>query len=60
MPDTPQQNGIAEQKHLHIIEIMLTILTEDILLSQFWVDVAYMLSIQLIHSWHLFTRTFPF
>jgi len=37
-PYTSQQNGIAERKHRHAMEICLTLLTQSRLSPKFWVD----------------------
>jgi len=38
-PHTPQQNGVAERKHRHIMEMCLSLLAQSHLSSLFWVDV---------------------
>lgn len=35
-PYTPQQNGLVERKHRHLIETTITLLSQDSLPSQFW------------------------
>jgi len=40
-PDTPQQNGVAERKHRHILEMVRTILSDATIPSKFWVDAAF-------------------
>ncbi|KAI5319029.1 hypothetical protein L3X38_038737 [Prunus dulcis] len=35
-PSTPQQNGLAERKNIHVIEIALTLLVPASLSGQFW------------------------
>jgi transposase InsO family protein len=37
-PHTSQQNGIAERKHRHILEVCLTLLGQSGLSSKFWVE----------------------
>ncbi|CAH9137975.1 unnamed protein product [Cuscuta epithymum] len=37
-PETPQQNGVAERKHRHLIELARTMLITANLPAQFWVD----------------------
>ncbi|CAH9129275.1 unnamed protein product [Cuscuta epithymum] len=37
-PDTPQQNGVAERKHKHLLELTRTMLLEASIPSTFWVD----------------------
>jgi len=37
-PHTPQQNGVAECKHRHIMEMRLSLLAQSHLSSIFWVD----------------------
>lgn len=40
-PHTPQQNGVAERKHRHIIEMTRTLLIDANMPGHFWVDAAY-------------------
>lgn len=40
-PHTPQQNGVAERKHRHIIEMVRTLLIQSNLPSKFWVDAVF-------------------
>ncbi|CAH9079866.1 unnamed protein product [Cuscuta europaea] len=40
-PDTPQQNGVAERKHRHLLEITRTMLLQASIPSQFWVDAIF-------------------
>ncbi|CAH9126696.1 unnamed protein product [Cuscuta epithymum] len=40
-PDTPQQNGVAERKHRHLLELTRTMLLEASIPSQFWVDAIF-------------------
>ncbi|CAH9146417.1 unnamed protein product [Cuscuta epithymum] len=40
-PDTPQQNGVAERKHRHLLELTRTMLLESSIPSQFWVDAIF-------------------
>lgn len=40
-PDTQQQNGVAERKHRHILEMVRTILLTANLPAHFWVDAVY-------------------
>jgi len=47
-PNTSQQNGIAERKHRHVIEIGLTLLAQSVLSPKFWVD-AFLTAIFLIN-----------
>jgi hypothetical protein len=42
-PHTPQQNGLAERKHRHLIEMGLSLLAQSHLPTEFWVD-AFSLS----------------
>ncbi|KAM1015935.1 hypothetical protein ACFX2A_046674 [Malus domestica] len=35
-PYTPQQNGLAERKHRHVVETAVTLMTEAKLPAQFW------------------------
>lgn len=37
-PHTPKQNGVAECKHRHIVEMGLSFLAQSCLPQQFWVD----------------------
>ena len=39
-PYTPEQNGIAEWKHIHLIETTLTLLKNASLLESFWDEVV--------------------
>lgn len=39
--EIPQQNGVAQQKHRHIIEMVSTFLLGATLPSNFWVEVTY-------------------
>ena len=39
--EIPQQNGVAQQKHTHIIEMVSTFLLGATLPSNFWVEVTY-------------------
>lgn len=47
-PHTPQQNGVSERKHRHIVEMGLSLLATSHLPSTFWVD-AFLTSIFLIN-----------
>jgi hypothetical protein len=47
-PHTSQQNGIAERKHRHIMEIGLTLLAQSGLPYKYWVD-SFLTSIYLIN-----------
>jgi hypothetical protein len=47
-PGTPEQNGVAEWKHRHIVEIGLTMLFHAQLPKHFWVD-AFMTAVYLIN-----------
>ena len=40
-PDTQQQNGVAERKHRHILEMTRSFLIEASMPSQYWLDAAY-------------------
>jgi len=40
-PHTPTQNGVAERKHRHIIEMARTFLIQAQLPGQFWVNATY-------------------
>ena len=35
-PYTPQQNGLAERKHMHVVETAITLMTDANLSSMFW------------------------
>lgn len=37
-PHTPQQNGVAEWKNRHLLEVTRTLLLESSVLSRFWVE----------------------
>ncbi|CAH9114096.1 unnamed protein product [Cuscuta europaea] len=37
-PETPQQNGVAERKHRHLLELARTMLIAASLSANFWVD----------------------
>ena len=47
-PHTSQQNGLAERKHRHIVEMGLTLLAQSGLPKKFWVD-AFLTSIFIIN-----------
>nr|KYP44419.1 hypothetical protein KK1_034053 [Cajanus cajan] len=47
-PHTHHQNGVVERKHLHIVELGLTLLAEANLPMQFW-DYAFLTSVYLIN-----------
>jgi transposase InsO family protein len=47
-PHTSQQNGIAERKHRHIVEVGLTLLAQSGLSPKFWVD-SFLIAIYLIN-----------
>ena len=47
-PYTPQQNGLAERKHRHIIETGLTLLAQSFLPHKFWDD-AFVTAVHLIN-----------
>jgi transposase InsO family protein len=47
-PHTSQQNGIAERKHRHIMEMGLTLLTQAGLSPKYWVD-SFLTSTYLIN-----------
>lgn len=40
-PHTPQQNGLAERKHRHVIETVRTLLIQSALPHKYWVDAAF-------------------
>jgi transposase InsO family protein len=40
-PHTPQQNGLAERKHKHIMEMGLSLLAQSHLAPLFWVDAFF-------------------
>lgn len=40
-PYTPQQNGIAERKHMHLIELGLAMMFQSYLPLHFWVEAFY-------------------
>ncbi|MBN8086387.1 transposase family protein, partial [Vibrio vulnificus] len=46
-PHTPQQNGVAERKHRHIVETGLTLLFQANIPTKYWVD-AFLTTIFLI------------
>ena len=37
-PSTPQQNGVAERKNRHLLDVVHTILLESSVPSMFWVE----------------------
>jgi transposase InsO family protein len=37
-PSTPQQNGVAERKNRHLLDVVRTLLLESSVLSMFWVE----------------------
>lgn len=39
-PDTQAQNGIAEHKHKHILEMVCTFLIQSLLPSSYWAEAA--------------------
>ena len=45
---TSQQNGVAERKHRHVMDIGLSLLAQSHILSTFWVD-AFLTAIFLIN-----------
>ncbi|OMO89784.1 Integrase, catalytic core [Corchorus capsularis] len=47
-PHTPQQNGVAERKHRHVVEKGLYLLSQSSLPSKFWVE-AFQTSLYLIN-----------
>jgi len=47
-PHTSQQNGLAERKHRHIMEMGLTLLAQSGLSKKFWVD-AFLTAIYIIN-----------
>lgn len=47
-PHTSQQNGIAERKDIHIVEMGLTLLAQSSLSTKFWVD-SFLTSVYLIN-----------
>ena len=47
-PYTSQQNGVAERKHRHVMDIGLSLLAQSRLPSSFWVD-AFLTAIFLIN-----------
>ena len=47
-PHTPQQNGLAERKHRHIVEVGLSLLAEAGLPNKFWDD-AFITAVHLIN-----------
>ena len=48
-PYTPQQNGVAERKHRHIMETALTMLFESSLPLKYWVEAILTAYISLIN-----------
>ncbi|CAH9051136.1 unnamed protein product [Cuscuta europaea] len=40
-PNTPQQNGVAERKHRHLLELTRTMLLEASVPSHYWVDAIF-------------------
>ncbi|KAM1594973.1 hypothetical protein PS2_001292 [Malus domestica] len=47
-PHTPEQNGCAERKHRHVVEMGRTLLSQSGLPSKFWVE-AFQTSVYLIN-----------
>jgi transposase InsO family protein len=47
-PHTSQQNGVAERKHRHIVELGLTLLAQSGLSSKYWVE-SFLTAIFLIN-----------
>jgi hypothetical protein len=47
-PHTPQQNGVAEHKHRHVMEMGLSFLAQSHFSSLFWVD-AFVTSVFIIN-----------
>jgi len=47
-PHTSQQNGVAERKHRHVLEVGLTLLAQSGLSSKYWVD-SFLTAIFLIN-----------
>jgi hypothetical protein len=47
-PHTPQQNGLVERKHRHIVEMGLSLLAQSHLSPLFWVD-AFLTSVFIIN-----------
>jgi hypothetical protein len=47
-PHTPQQNGLAERKHRHIVDTGLALLTQSYLTLTYWVD-AFNTAVYLIN-----------
>jgi transposase InsO family protein len=47
-PHTPQQNGVVERKHRHIVEMGLCLLSQSYLSSGFWLE-AFSTTIFLIN-----------
>jgi len=60
-PHTSQQNGIAERKHRHIVEVGLTLLAQSGLSPKFWVD-SFLNAIYLIKRLltHVLQQESPF
>jgi len=40
-PDTEQQNGVAERKHRHILEMIRAFLIDANMHAYFWADAAH-------------------
>ena len=40
-PHTPQQNGLAERKHMHIVELGMSMLFQSCLPQNLWVEALF-------------------
>ncbi|KAF3773206.1 Retrovirus-related Pol polyprotein from transposon TNT 1-94 [Nymphaea thermarum] len=54
-PYTPQQNGIAERKHRHIVEMGLTMLINACMPAYFWTD-AFRMAVYIINRLPISTQ----
>ncbi|KAJ4793674.1 hypothetical protein LUZ62_044920 [Rhynchospora pubera] len=58
-PYTPQQNGVSERKHRHIIELGLSILSHASMPTTFW-DEIFSSVVYLINRLPTFNKTIPY
>ena len=52
--DTPEQNGVAERKHRHIVETARSLMLSSSVPSEFWGE-AVLTAVRLIKTIHLLT-----